>query len=331
MSVLNMNNNQQGTPLLKVRNLSKRYAVGKRWLQAFSDINFDIKKGQCLALVGESGCGKSSIAMSVLRLVDPDMGDIEFSGTNIGELKHDQLQALRKRYGIVFQNPYSALNPRMNVFKLVEEPLVTHFSLSKSDRKMKVIEALQAVGMDENMLKRMPHELSGGQRQRIGIARALVLDPQLLVLDEPTAALDVSVQATVVNLLNELRETRGLSYLFITHDLGLVERIADQVLVMYLGKIVESGPVDLVFSSPEHHYSKALLASIPSIDPNKREQLKALQGEVPSPLNRPPGCSFHGRCSAAQAICSHTIPLLQADLPLDSHRVACHYPNKELS
>ncbi len=317
------------TPVLRVRGLAKQYKVGKQMLQAFSDIDFDIQGGQCLALVGESGCGKSSIAMSILRLVEPDQGEVRFEGQELGQLSNAKMQHLRQKYGIVFQNPYSTLNPRMNVLQLVDEPLRTHSRLTKPERRVKVIATLRDVGMDETMLERMPHELSGGQRQRIGIARALILDPRLIVLDEPTAALDVSVQATVINLLKDLREKRGLSYLFITHNLGLVERIADQVLVMYLGRIVESGPVRQVFGQPRHPYTRALIASIPSLDPARRGKLQPLQGEVPSPLNKPSGCAFQGRCQRVQENCRSQLPQLEATRSLDEHRVACHFPVEE--
>ncbi|MGF1695750.1 ABC transporter ATP-binding protein [Vibrio lamellibrachiae] len=315
---------QSTPPILKVRHLSKRYLIEGKALQAFSDVEFDIEKGRCLALVGESGCGKSSIAMSVLHLIQPDSGSVEFDGVNLSTLTDSEMKTLRQHYGIVFQNPYSCLNPRMSVYKLIEEPLTTHFNYNKAERESRVFEALQAVGLDEQMRKRMPHELSGGQRQRVGIARALVLKPKLLILDEPTAALDVSVQATVINLLNQLREERQLSYLFITHDLALVEKVADEVLVMYLGKIVESGPVEQVFRQPKHHYTQALLASIPSIDPTKRHTLKALKGEIPSPFNKPKGCYFHQRCPEAQENCTTSSPLLTQNC----HSVACHFPQQ---
>ncbi|MGF1718484.1 ABC transporter ATP-binding protein [Vibrio kyushuensis] len=316
--------NHSASPTLKVDGLSKRYLVEGKPLQAFSDVEFTIKKGRCLALVGESGCGKSSIAMSVLHLIKPDSGRVEFDGVNLDTLTDSEMKTLRQHYGIVFQNPYSCLNPRLSVYKLVEEPLTTHYKLSKADRQAKVLDALSAVGLNEQMSKRMPHELSGGQRQRVGIARALALKPKLLILDEPTAALDVSVQATVINLLNQLRKERQLSYLFITHDLALVEKVADEVLVMYLGKIVESGPVEQVFRQPKHHYTQALIASIPSIDPTKRHTLKALKGEIPSPFNKPKGCYFHQRCPEAQEHCTTSSPLLTRNC----HSVACHFPQQ---
>ncbi len=310
-------------PLLKVTDLAKSYSVGQQTLQAFQHINFDIQPGECVALVGESGCGKSSIAMTILKLIDADCGHIHFCGQDISVLKGRQLKQLRKEYSIVFQNPYSTLNPRLSVQKLLEEPLLTHTKLSKLERLDKVLEMLTTVGLNENMLNRMPHELSGGQRQRIGIARALMLDPKLIILDEPTAALDVSVQATIVNLLNQLKQERGLSYLFITHDLGLVERIADRVLVMYLGEIVEAGPVGDVFHQTQHPYTQALLNSIPSLDPTQRDRLQALSGEVPSALNRPHGCAFQSRCQRLSEKCQKAFPRIEQERP---HESACFYP-----
>ncbi|UIP26735.1 ABC transporter ATP-binding protein [Photobacterium sp. TLY01] len=325
-------------PLLSVRGLGKQYWVGKQPLQAFSEVNFDIHRGQCVALVGESGCGKSSVAMSVLHLIEPDQGTVIFDGMDLAKVDRKSMKSLRQRFSIVFQNPYSSLNPRLNVFQLIEEPLKTHFRLSKAERRERVLAVMADVGLDALMLLRMPHELSGGQRQRVGIARALILDPDLLVLDEPTAALDVSVQATVVNLLNRLRLQRNLSYLFITHNLGLVERIADHVLVMYLGQMIESGPVGQVFGQPKHHYTRALLDSIPSLDPAKRDSLQPLQGEIPSPMNKPAGCLFHTRCPNGNELCQQKQPVIDArnDEPGDDeheqsqHRVACHFPIGEL-
>lgn len=333
-------------PLLSVRGLGKQYWVGKQPLQAFSDVDFDIRRGQCVALVGESGCGKSSVAMSVLHLIEPDQGTVIFDGMNLSRVDRKSMKSLRQRFSIVFQNPYSSLNPRLNIFQLIEEPLKTHFRLSKAQRRERVLAVMADVGLDELMLARMPHELSGGQRQRVGIARALILEPDLLVLDEPTAALDVSVQATVVNLLNKLRAQRKLSYLFITHNLGLVERIADHVLVMYLGQIIESGPVRQVFGQPKHHYTRALLDSIPSLDPAKRDSLQPLQGEIPSPLNKPEGCLFHTRCRNVNTLCQQKQPVIHdSGNPSscdqlsrgepdsndnDRHKVACHFPIGEL-
>lgn len=326
----------QNQTVLQVNDLAKAYAVGGKKLQAFQNIDFSIQSGECVALVGESGCGKSSIAMTLMKLVEADHGSIVFMGQDISALKGRALKPIRQKCGIVFQNPYSTLNPRLSVYKLLEEPLLTHTKLNKRERQAKVAQMLETVGLASSMAQRMPHELSGGQRQRIGIARALMLDPELIILDEPTAALDVSVQATIINLLTKLKAERGLSYLFITHDLGLVERIADRVLVMYLGEIVESGPVPDVFHRTQHPYTRALLDSIPLLDPGKRDHLQALNGEVPSAMNKPHGCAFQSRCQYKSETCTSQSPQLSentakvnepsSEVLLASHQSACFHP-----
>jgi oligopeptide/dipeptide ABC transporter ATP-binding protein len=309
-------------PLLQVHDLKLSYPSGKRRLHAVRGVSFDIDRGSSVALVGESGCGKSSVAMALLHLLQPDSGEVFFDDLRLSTLPRRQLHRLRRRISIVFQNPYSALNPRMRVLDLVAEPLRTHRHLRGKTLRREVSTRLQKVGLGPEHLSRFPHEFSGGQRQRIAIARALALEPDLLVLDEPTAALDVSVQAQVLNLLEDLRADMGLSYLFITHNLAVVEKMAEQVLIMYLGRIVEAGTVESVFKVPRHPYTQALLQAIPRLDPSQRGMLRPLQGDVPSPLDLVEGCDFAPRCPLRQDICAASQP----DLEGQSHRVACHFP-----
>ncbi|HKI73915.1 MAG TPA: oligopeptide/dipeptide ABC transporter ATP-binding protein [Pseudomonadales bacterium] len=288
------------------------------------DVTFQVNKGETVAVVGESGCGKSTLAMTVLGLETATAGEIVVEGDRLGDVSRVVADRLGRDVGIVFQNPLSALNPKMKVAAIVGEPLKTALGLRGKDLHERVALLLEEVGLRPEHMRRYPHEFSGGQCQRICIARALALKPKLLILDEPTAALDVSVQAQILKLLNELQRELGVSYLFITHDLGTVDYIADRVLVMYLGKIVENGPVAQVFSAPAHPYTRALLDSVPTLDPAQRGALKIISGEVPSPVNRPPGCAFAPRCPRAEGRCRQEVPLSTARDGI--REVACFHP-----
>jgi len=309
--------------ILSVRDLRKAYKTAQGPLMAVDDISFDIEPGKTLALVGESGCGKSTTALSILRLLEPSSGSVLFEGQDLARLKGRELQKLRRDFAIVFQNPYSSLDPRMKIRDIVGEPLLTGFGLKGKALTERVVERLTEVGLGPEHLYRYPHEFSGGQRQRIAIARALASEPRLLILDEPTAALDVSIQAQVLNLLLDLQERHGLAYLFISHNLATVEYVAGEVIIMYLGRIVERGPTAEVFAAPRHPYTQALVDSIARLEPGARGRLKPLLGEVPSPLDVPAGCGFAPRCPHRSAICESRPP----DQPVSqSHTVACYHP-----
>lgn len=311
---------QSQTPLLKVRGLTKRYPVRtgslsstRRWLQAITDVDFDINSGETLGLVGESGCGKTTVGRSVLRLIEPSSGEIFFDGADLRSLRGEALRTVRKNMQIVFQDPYGSLNPRMNVHSIIGEPLRIHEKINGDELDLRVIELLERVGLPENSRFRFPHEFSGGQRQRIGIARAIALNPKLIVCDEAVSALDVSIQAQILNLLRELQEDLGLAYLFISHDLNVVRHGADRVAVMYLGRIVETADTNNIFENPRHPYTKALVAANPVPIPGSRRKRFVLKGEVPSPLTPPKGCAFHPRCSQAMDSCQRDEPLVSND------------------
>ena len=294
-------------------------------VKAVDGVNFDIRQGETLGLVGESGCGKSTAGRAILRLYDPTDGSVTFEGIDIAHLSESDMREMRPRMQMIFQDPQACLNPRMTVGAIIAEPLVEHTDLNKQQRREKVRDLLGKVGMDPSFVNRYPHEFSGGQRQRIGIARALALDPDLIVCDEPIAALDVSIQAQVVNLLEDLQESLGLTYLFISHDLSMVRHIADRVAVMYLGKIMELASVEDLFSRPAHPYTKALLSAIPVANPAveaKRERT-ILTGDVPSPANPPTGCVFCTRCPVVQEKCFTDAPVWR-ELGKDQY-VACHF------
>ncbi|WP_137290436.1 ABC transporter ATP-binding protein [Natronorubrum halophilum] len=265
-------------------------------LKAVDDVSFDIRRGETLGLVGESGCGKSTLARTILRLLEPTSGTIEFEGTDITTLGGEDLRQRRRDMQMVFQDPQSSLNPRMKIGQIVEEPLKTHGLLDGDGREVRARELLERVGLDADHYNRYPHEFSGGQRQRVNLARALALDPDLIICDEPVASLDVSIQAQVLNTMKELQAEFGLTYLFIAHDLSVIRQISDRVAVMYLGKIVELGDKEEVYENPKHPYTKALLDSIPVPDPRKRNERKTLSGDLPSPVNPPSGCRFRTRC-----------------------------------
>ena len=312
------------TSLLSVEHLTKHFPTRHGVVRAVEDVSFTVALGETLALVGESGCGKTTVGLSLLRLIHPTGGRVSFEGVDLEGGTDKAEKAWRQRLSIVFQNPYSSLDPRMRIRNIVGEPLVTAYGMRGRALTDRVVKHLAEVGLGAEHLTRFPHEFSGGQRQRIAIARALALEPKLLILDEPTAALDVSVQAQVLNLLQQLQKNLGLSYLFISHNLATVENIADRVLVMYLGRVVEDGPVEQVFEAPYHPYTRGLLDSVPSTDLRLRGRLKAVSGEIPSALNPPPGCAFAPRCARATEECLGAPPPLMPAGRGRSH--ACLHP-----
>jgi oligopeptide/dipeptide ABC transporter ATP-binding protein len=317
-------------PLLSVRDLVKYYQSASLFgraappVRAVDGVSFEVGPGETLALVGESGCGKSSVGRTILRLQEPTSGKAVFDGVDVFSLDRTRLRELRRRMQIIFQDPYSSLNPRMTVGRAIAEGIEIHHLAPKAEIPVRVAALLEEVGLDPAYARRYPHEFSGGQRQRIGIARALAVQPAFIVCDEPVSALDVSVQAQVLNLLSDLQQQRGLSYLFIAHDLAVVRQIAHRVAVMYLGRIVEEGTTEQILSSPRHPYTVALLSAVPEPDPGARRDRIVLGGDLPSPSNPPSGCPFHPRCfhPLKSERCSTEVPLLR---PVEGTVAACHY------
>lgn len=321
-----------GLPLLDVRQLKKYFPVRSglfsnvsAWVKAVDDVSFAIRHQETFGLVGESGCGKTTVGRTILRLMEPTGGEVTFEGDNVFAMDSRTLRATRRRMQIVFQDPYSSLNPRMTVGSIVGEPLLVHKLAKGQARTDRVYQLLDRVGLRPDHAGRYPHEFSGGQRQRVGIARALALNPKFIVCDEAVSALDVSIQAQIINLLKDLQADYHLAYLFITHDLNVVRYIADRVAVMYLGKLAEVAPSETLFSNPQHPYTQALLSANPLPDPTVQRERILLPGDVPTPLNPPSGCRFHTRCPQVMEHCK-TIPppLIQIGKPEDHHTVWCH-------
>ncbi|MBI5417495.1 ATP-binding cassette domain-containing protein [Candidatus Poribacteria bacterium] len=315
--------------LVEVKNLKTYYSRSVGFLnkknlvvKAVNDVSFNIPKGKTVGLVGESGCGKTTIGKSLLRLIEPTSGKILYKDENILDKTQIELRVLREKMQIFFQDPYSSLNPRMTIQEIIEEPLVIHKNWDKSERNKQVLSILNLVGLSSRQTKKYPHEFSGGQRQRIGIARALILNPDFIIADEPVSALDVSIQAQIINLLLDLQEELKLTYLFISHDLRIIEYVSDFIIIMYLGKIVEMASVKDLYENPLHPYTQSLLASIPVPDPEHKKAKKILEGDIPSPANVPSGCSFHTRCPEARELCRITEPI-QKEV-FHEHMVSCH-------
>jgi oligopeptide/dipeptide ABC transporter ATP-binding protein len=318
-----------GTPVLDVNNLKKHFPVKKGLLRrtvgqvyAVDGVTFTIGEGETLGLVGESGCGKSTVARTVLRLLEPTGGEIKIEGKDITRLGKSELRPYRRQMQMIFQDPFSSLNPRMSAGDIVGEPLQVHGLAHGKAKELATADIFAQVGLRRNQMRSFPHEFSGGQRQRLSIARALALNPRLIVADEPVSALDVSIQAQVINLMMDLQREKRLSYLFIAHDLAVVEHISHRIAVMYLGRIVEYADKKTLFTNPQHPYTEALLSAVPVPNPKLKRQKRLLQGDVPSPINPPPGCAFHTRCPYAEARCKIDVPVLREISP--GHGVSCH-------
>jgi len=317
--------------ILKVENLKKSFQIAgglfqkKQYVNAVIDVSFEIEEGTTFSLVGESGCGKSTTGRLITRLIAPTNGSIVVDGKEVATAKPSELRHLRQTVQMIFQDPYASLNPRMKVKELVGEPLEIHTKLSKAEREKLVLEMLEVVGLNAEHADRYAHEFSGGQRQRLGIARALITKPKLIIADEPVSALDVSIQSQILNLLKQLQQEYKISYLFISHDLSVVEHISHYIGVMYLGSIVEIGRKETIFNEPKHPYTQALIASVPIADPTLRKKKIVLTGDIPNPKNPPSGCTFHTRCPLASDICKQAIPEMKKIN--EEQSVACHFVN----
>ena len=320
-------------PLLKVKGLKKYFPVIKGllaktvgYVKAVDDVSFHVNEGETLGIVGESGCGKSTTGRMLMRLLDPTEGTVEFDGKELTALSSEEMRKTRRDIQMVFQDPYASLNPRHTIERILSEPLLVHGVKSAKERKEKVHQFLEIVGLSAYHAKRYPHQFSGGQRQRIGIARALMTNPKLIIADEPVSALDVSIQAQVLNLMQDLQQEFNLTYIFIAHDLGVVRHISDRVGVMYLGKMVEVAESEALYAKPLHPYTQALLSAVPVPDPNFSKEEVFLEGDMPNPANPPTGCTFHTRCPFKMDICSQVVPQL-TELE-EGHSVACHLYNE---
>ncbi|MCU6794301.1 dipeptide ABC transporter ATP-binding protein [Paenibacillus sp. WQ 127069] len=315
-------------PLLEIRHLKKYYKAGasfglnKNVVKAVDDVSFHLWEGETYGLVGESGCGKSTLGKSLLRLNDVTSGEVRFRGTDILSLSNRALRPLRQQLQMVFQDPYTSLNPRKRIGSILEESLVIHGIGSRQEREQRIFEILDKVGLQPEYYYRYPHELSGGQRQRIGLARVLILNPKIVICDEPVSALDVIIQSQIINLLRKLQGELGLTYLFIAHDISVVRHISDRIGVMYLGKLVEEAETDSLFLNPQHPYTRALLSAVPIADPTVKRERIILKGDLPSPLHPPSGCVFHTRCPFVMDVCRQEMPILREVSP--NHRSACH-------
>jgi len=314
--------------LLQIQNLKKHFPINKglfsgstETVKAIDGVSFEIFEGETVGLVGESGCGKSTLGRCIIRLIEPTSGQVYYDGAEITRMAGPEMRDMRRKIQMIFQDPYASLNPRMRVGEIIGEGLKIHKLASGKDRKSRVMALLEKVGLREEHYNRYPHEFSGGQRQRIGVARALAVDAKFIIADEAVSALDVSIQAQVLNLIKDLQQEFGLTYLFISHDLRVVEHVSDRVAVMYLGKIVEMAPAQKIYKEGQHPYTRALLSAVPLPEPSRRSERIILEGDVPSPINPPSGCSFHPRCPFAEKICSEKEPELSID---GDHALACH-------
>lgn len=317
--------------ILEAKSIKKHFPIKKGFfmrevgqVKAVEDINLAIRRGETLGLVGESGCGKSTLGRTLIRLYEPTAGTIQFDGSDFISLKGEALRQKRRDIQMIFQDPYASLDTRMTVGQIVEQPFKIHGLLQKNERENRVKQLLELVGLKASHVNRYPHEFSGGQRQRISIARAIALNPKLIICDEPVSALDVSIQAQILNLLKDLQERLNLTYLFISHDLSVIEHVCDRIAVMYLGRIVELTTREELYKNPRHPYTRALLSSIPNIGQGKKKMQKILTGEIPSPINPPSGCAFHPRCPYKIAECSKIVPALAPESNNLSHFKACH-------